>query len=121
MTEAPARFGISTRMLNIIPEIYATTTFQTHGIDQGCPLSPYLCIILLSVFLEDVEVELRERGIPSNTWSEGHPVADLEYADDTLLLALTMPQLQAHLSALEDMAAEYGMSLNKGKTELLIY
>ena len=132
MLEALQRFGLSESMLNIIKSIYESPTFEaqsTHevavgsvsaGIRQGCPLSPYLFIIVLSVIFEDHEVELRRRGIPSNTWSEGHPVADLEYADDTLLLSLTIPQLQAHLSALEDIAAEYGMSLNKIKTELLV-
>ena len=127
MLEALQRFGLSESMLNIIKSIYESPTFETQsthevavgsvsaGIRQGCPLSPYLFIIVLSVIFEDHEVELRRRGIPSNTWSEGHPVADLEYADDTLLLSLTIPQLQAHLNALEDIAAEYGMSLNKIK------
>ena len=43
---------------------------------------------------------------------------DLEYADDTLLMALTTPQLQSMLSALESVAQEYGMKLNHTKTEI---
>ena len=119
-------------MVDNIRAIYTSPTFETQGtggsakgavcsgIRQGCPLSPYLFIIVLSVIFEDLEDTLRRRGIPSNTWSEGYPVADVEYADDTLLIARTIPQLQSHLSALEDIASEYGMSLNNIKTELLL-
>ena len=38
-------------------------------------------------------------GVLTNAWSEGYPVYDLEYADDTLLLALITPQLQQILRA----------------------
>ena len=44
---------------------------------------------------------------------------DLEYADDTLLMGVTKPQLQSMLESLEDIALEYGMKLNNTKTELL--
>ena len=132
MLEALERFGLSRRMVDNIRAIYTSPTFETQGtggsakgavcsgIRQGCPLSPYLFIIVLSVIFEDLEDTLRRQGIPSNTWSEGYPVADVEYADDTLLIARTIPQLQSHLSALEDIASEYGMSLNDIKTELLL-
>ena len=132
MLQALQRFGLSHKMLDNIKSIYANPTFQTVGLDhtavgqvkagirQGCPLSPYLFLVVLTVIFEDLDGELQQRGVPTNTWSEGFPVADMEYADDTLLLALTTPQLQSILSALEELAAEYGMSLNKMKTELLV-
>ena len=46
-------------------------------------------------------------------------MCDLEYADDTLLLARTIPQMQSFLASVEKIAAEYGMKLNDTKTELL--
>ena len=49
----------------------------------------------------------------------GHPTYGLEYADDTLLISLTTPQLQSFLTTLEGEAARYGMSLNETKTEHL--
>ncbi|CAE7232485.1 unnamed protein product [Symbiodinium sp. KB8] len=63
---------------------------------------------------------LRTQGAPCNTWSEGRPIYDVEYADDILLLALTTMQMHIFLSAFEQGAAEYGMSLNSTKMELLV-
>ena len=93
----------------------------SSGIRQGCPLSPYLFVLVLSVILGDVESDLLQQGQPTNTWSVGFPTFDLEYADDTLLLGITTPQLTHILRTLEGIAAEYGMKLNQDKTELLTH
>ena len=126
-------FGISTNAEAAISSLYSKPTFSVQGFDstttqgtvaagirQGCQLSPYLFIIVLSVILHDMDQTLRSQGTPFNTWSEGRPIYDVEYADDTLLLALTTTQMQQFLAALESGAAEYGMSLNSTKTELLV-
>ena len=63
---------------------------------------------------------LLSQGIPTNTWSVGKPVYDLEYADDTLLLGKTTTQLQAYLSELEQQASLYGMRLSQDKVEILM-
>jgi len=133
MIQALHRFGISAKAEAAVASLYSKPVFVVQGFDrtttqgtvaagirQGCPLSPYLFIIVLSVILEDMDHNLRAHGAPCNTWSEGRPVYDVEYADDTLLLALTTTQMQTFLSSLETGAAEYGMSLNSTKTELLV-
>ena len=132
MLEALRRFGLSDAMIRLISSIYKSPRFTVQGftgnvaegavsagIRQGCPLSPYLFVMVLTVMLHDTDHTLQTQGVPTNTWSEGYPVYDLEYADDTLLMALTTPQLQSMLSALESVAQEYGMKLNHTKTEIL--
>ena len=74
----------------------------------------------MSVLFHDVDTRLRAQGVPCNTWSMGKPVYDLEYADDTALMAVTLEQLQELLRAVEVEASLYNMLLNKDKIELLV-
>ena len=69
--------------------------------------------------MHDLDEAMLQQGQPTNVWSVGHPTFDLEYADDTLLMGLTIPQLQNMLTGLETEAQKYGMTLNESKTELL--
>ena len=115
------RFGLSRKSLEVISSIYQDPTFITKGPDdhtakgsvgagirQGCPLSPYLFIM---VVLEDVDWDLASQGIARNTWSVSRPTADIEYVDDTLLIARTT-QLLAILHSLERHALQHRMNLN---------
>ena len=133
MLAALKTFGLSSDLVDIISSLCTDPTFSVQGradhtvtgkvssgTRQGCPLSPYLFIIVLSVIFEDLDQVLLEKGIPTNTWSEGNPIYDLEYADDTVLISLTTPQLQNFLQELEGEASLYGLSLNTTKTEVLV-
>ena len=126
------RFGLSEHMLAIVASIYDRPTFLIKGMNgqsstgtvgsgirQGCPLSPYLFIILLSVIMHDVEDALIRTGVPQNVWSVGRPIFDVEYADDMLVMAITTPQCEHFLHAIEKEAAHYGLALNQTKTCLL--
>ena len=68
MLHALRRFGIPEKIVGMISAIYSERTFcirdaglisetkqQAMGIAQGCPLSPYLFIIMLSVIFADVD------------------------------------------------------------------
>ena len=129
---ALSRLGIHSHYLKVIQDFYTDPTFYTiglhgdkshgtphTGIRQGCPLSPYLFIILMSVLMSDVDERLLATGVPTNTWSVGKPTYDLEYADDTLLFAVTATALEEYLQCVQVEASLYGLSLNFKKTEHL--
>ena len=96
--------------------VTSTTHPQCSGIAQGCPLSPYLFIIVLTVIFQDVD------GIVGNVpdkFLEPSPaehVLDVSYADDTLLTGKDHLKLQSYLHNLIDAAGKYGLTPNWDKT-----
>ena len=123
MLSALARFGLPQVYIDIIGEIYSERTFkirdggrlstkrgQSRGIAQGCPLSPYLFIIMLSVILEDVDVKSQHASAE---------VVDTTYADDTLLASSSIPDLQIYLDTVIEIAQAYGLKPNWKKTKHL--
>ena len=132
LTIALRRLGVHRQYVEIISDLYQDQSFTIRGfngdtvtatphtgIRQGCPLSPYLFIMLMTVLFHDVDTRLLSNGVPTNTWSVGKPVYDLEYADDTLLISVTPPQMEEFLRTVQSEASLYGMALNLSKTEIL--
>ena len=132
MLIALQRLGVHQHYLDIVQDICTDPTFYTvgmrgqksqatphTGIRQGCPLSPYLFVMVLSVILMDVDDRLLKHGVPTNTWSVGKPIYDLEYADDTLLFGISTQVVEEYLKHLQVEATLYGLLLNFTKTELL--
>jgi len=84
---------------------------QRRGIRQGCPLSPYLFLILMTVMFRDVHDELNmTRGTldPLN-------FTELLYADDTILITNNLNAMNRLLAKVEEHATYYGLSFNKTK------
>ena len=86
------RLGVHRQYVEVIRDLYSEQTFITKGITgdlvedvphtgvrQGCLLSPYLFIMVLTVLFYDVDTRLHGNGVPMNTWSVGKPVSGLEY------------------------------------------
>jgi len=92
---------------------------QETGIRQGCTLSPFLFILVLSAVMHDVEQGIRQEHPLATT--PVVPCMDLEYADDTVLIARTAELANKLLAATEKEAGIYGLRLNEGKTCRLAY
>lgn len=140
--EALQRLGVPTAIIADIEMMYRAPQFYVQkgqsksaahqlrsGVRQGCPLSPYLFIAWMSVMLHDVDHDMAQQGYASSTtqWHNAlnlHgnlplPLADLEYADDTILIATMLQQAQAHLHAVQTRSEEDNMTLNATKSEHL--
>ena len=76
---------------------YVSATYSlSRGIRQGCRLSPYLLIIVLTVLMHDVRFSFETRFHFSPS-----PMTDVEYAEDTVLVSrtqLTLHHLLLHSS-----------------------
>ena len=117
LTNALRRFGMPVAFVEMIRGIYTSRTFvtsdfgqksekktQAAGIAQGCPLSPYLFIVVMSILLADVAHRLAEQRTTHVT-KPYIVTEDLLYADDTLLAASDPQTLQLHFELLQEKAA----------------
>ena len=90
MSRALLRFGVPQRFVDMVAAIYSDRRFtvsdcgsrsvpkaQDSGISQGCPLSPFLFVVLMSVVMHDAKGKVDPKG---------SYLGDLLYADDTLLI-----------------------------------
>ena len=89
---------------------------QRSGISQGCTLSPLLFICVMTVMMHDAVAILD--GPALEAYRKGE-LADLTFADDTLLLSTSSAHLQKFLSAVSISGQRYGLELHYGKFQLL--
>ena len=126
MFNALRRFGLPARFLRVVEAIYTNREFfvndsgqtsqkrrQCSGICQGCPLSPFLFIIGMTVIMHDAVVASLAQG-PALAYADKR-LFDVLYADDTLLLGSSAPDGEAFAGEVEKIRGTYGMSLHLGK------
>ncbi|MCO5601415.1 hypothetical protein L7F22_055536 [Adiantum nelumboides] len=82
---------------------------STIGVKQGCPLSP----TLFGLYIDEI-VDFIQR-------SGGDAVHILLYEDDIVLISESAEGLQQHLRGLDDFCSQRGMTVNLGKTKVLIF
>jgi hypothetical protein len=117
LLSALRRFGIPSAFVDIVQGIYSHRTFQVKdagitsgwrdqrfGISQGCPLSPCLFVVLMSVLMSDANQGL--------TAEEACAMHDLVYADDTLLLGMDAETVTKFMHCIGDTGREYGLTFN---------
>ena len=121
------RFGVPPPMLSMISGIYRQRSFsvrdggqtstrheQAVGIAQGCPLSPYLFVMMMTVLLHDAGQGLERNHVPPYIVTP-----EVVYADDTMLLGSDPVAIQVLLDRVAAAGVEYGLHLNVSKTVLL--
>ena len=89
---------------------------STIGVKQGCPLSP----TLFGLYIDEItDYILRAGGAGADM--AGTPVHILLYADDIVLISETPEGLESHLSALDEFCLHRGLTVNLGKTKVMIF
>ena len=124
------RINIHPKLINIIESLYKKTLFiveiegersewmeQHTGIRQGCPLSPYLFITVMTIMIMDVKREIQ--GDPIKHRIPGAEFDEVMYADDTLCISEDTRTMNKFIKQIEDIGLIYGLKLNKRKCELL--
>ena len=89
---------------------------QRSGISQGCTLSPLLFIIAMTVLMHDAVFSLS--GSAKSAYEAGE-LADVVYADDTLLIGASSAHMTEYLNAICTAGRDLGMELHWGKFQLL--
>ena len=121
--------GVPTEMIWAIYALYETVTGRvgcpggisetiasTIGLKQGCPLSP----TLFGLYIDEIfDYILRAGGQGSDL--AGTPVHIMLYADDIVLISVSLEGLQRHLGALDDFCIQRGLTVNLGKTKIMIF
>ena len=128
LERALLRFGCPKDFVELISAIYSDRMFvvcdngrysgwhvQHNGISQGCPLSPFLFIMLMTVLMHDAKATaLETAGLSAEM-----VVHDLVYADDTLLVDIDEHAIEGYMHQVGQAGREYGLSFNWKKIEML--
>ncbi|MDA8583201.1 reverse transcriptase family protein [bacterium] len=130
LIEALERLNIPTKVINVIKALYSQPSFrvskdnehsefkqQLSGIRQGCPLSPYLFILVMSVMFYDIHSEVGES--IKEGLIKGFDESEILYADDTMLVLKNDTSINTLLQAIGKESAYYGLRLNKTKCEYI--
>lgn len=127
--------GVPEPLVQAVLSLYANPSYQVKesgglsqprsqmsGLRQGCPLSPYLFIAVTTTMFKYVEVEHIDRfGEIAAPLSKPEPIWDLQFADDTVLLANSAELACRLLHGVQRHGYLFGLELNPEKCEHLAF
>ena len=124
------RMGVNQKLINLTKSLYRETAFcveidgytsewlpQSTGIRQGCPLSPYLLLIVMITMFHDVHHIMDRQLI--NHRVPGADFDEVTYADDTVCISKDIEAMNKFIESIEKEEIKYGMKLNNKKCELI--
>jgi hypothetical protein len=124
--ETLKRLMVPSKICNLVASFYEDPQFkvkvghsssdwksQRSGIRQGCPLSPYLFVLLMGALFSDLKDELR-------TPRQQEPIdgiyfSEVLFADDTLIFGANTRCINVLLHAIERHSHYFGLNLNYDK------
>ena len=129
LTQCLQRFGIRGQTLEAIKGLMQNRCFfvqdcgcksslrrQRSGISQGCTLSPLLFVVVMTAVMHDAVSFLPEDARAAYDRGE---LADVVYADDTLLLGANVKYVEFFLRAVAAAGRAHGLELHEDKFQLL--
>ncbi|MCO5587382.1 hypothetical protein L7F22_041331 [Adiantum nelumboides] len=90
--------------------------YYTIGVKQGCPLSPTLFGMYVDEVSDYIDREGDRGAQLARTW-----IPLLLYADEIVLISDSPEGMQRHLDALHSFAEDSGLSVNLGKTKVMVF
>lgn len=92
---------------------------RKKGVKQGCPLSPYVFDLLMEDVLQAVEAELGGFLKLNQSGRIKFPIV-LVYADDILIIARSVEELEKILPVLKKHLERVNLNLNEAKCQVLV-
>ena len=77
---------------------------QHSGICQGCPVSPFLFIIVMSVVMD---IAMQSLSADAQQAAAEHSLYDVVYADDTMILGIRPEHVMELAAAIEKAGAHF--------------
>jgi hypothetical protein len=134
LLEVLKSFSIGLKLTTMIAHIYSNPVFkvlleehesewhtQGYGIRQGCPLSLYIFLLVMTRIFQIVHRIIPEGGESQQSYrfnSEGIPGfnhAEILFADDTLLKAANEQSLNMLLHTVVNISGHFGLGLSRSK------
>ena len=123
LIDALRRFGLPRPFLEFIKNAYTHRQFfvedmakqseyraQFHGISQGCPLSPFLFVMLVTVIMHDATGKMQDSF--GDILNAPFNVHDLIYADDMLLIDRSSESVPKYMDVVISIGVEYVLEIS---------